>query len=574
MQNVAYDWHSIIQTVAVRQHPLYGQLEAGDFNAIVSYFSGGKTPYTSLADYLLFGAAAILGRHGHAAQAALKYHGRLNAKTKAASLFFWAEEASAHLQYQTAEGLIKPLLQNHSADPELNFVAASCCFNSHALPKGRTYLEEGLKAAPQHVGLTSLLCRYQLNEGNMQASEKTARHLLALDPLNPAAFNILSKTVPEGIEHRLVERFEHCALEGGLGPINSAGLLFDIGRVRDAQADFARAFRAVEQANRLMRSVPQVAGVTFDEKTEIEAFTNRRNLLSVLQPLDYSGGITPIFIIGLPRTGSTLLDQALAAHPGVASMGENDSIPTLAHEAEVLLVQGKVAEAQARMPEWRRRFVKRALAQNLNSQLPGTAKSGTEFVVDKTLGNSRYMGFVRALFPSARFLHCRRNIMDVGLSIYFSPLHRTNVYATGLNSIADYIAADTQIIKSWSDSDMTLYPVAYEDMVDDMEGTLRGVFNHVGLSWDPDCLTAHRKKRAVHTYSAHQVRKALYKSSKGRWQNYVRQLAPFQAALESKGLAVDQITVPSGRDQHKRAGNFLPDHPDNRPDTPSTNHPS
>ncbi len=544
MQNLAYDWHSIIHAAAVRQHPLFSQLEAGDFDRVVDHFRGGKTPYDKLADYLLYGAAAILGRHQEAAQSALGYHERLNTKTKAVALFFWAQEAVAHLQYQTAEGFLKPLIECYPKDPELNAIAANCCFYTENLARGRPYMEAGLESAPGHIGLNSLLCRYHLNEGGMEAAEQAAWNLLKLDPVNPTAFNILSRIVPEQIEDRLIERFEHRALEGGLGPINSASLLFDTGRVQDARGDYMRAFSNVEHANRLMRSIPQVVGAGFDEDREIESFCISRRLFDALKPIAETGSITPIFIVGLPRTGSTLLDQALAAHPEVVSLGENDSIPAFVQEAEKLLKQGKTAEVQARMPEWRDRFFARALANSPDQpdsgqSKPGQSKPGVNFVVDKMLGNSRHLGFLQALFPTAKFLHCRRNMMDVGLSIYFSPLLRTNVYATDLNSIADFIAVDEQVIRTWTENGIAVQPVAYEDMVDDMEGTLRRVFTHVGLDWDPDCLDFHRKKRAVHTYSAHQVRKAIYKSSKGRWQNYAGQLAPFQAALQSKGVAAD-----------------------------------
>lgn len=546
MQNLAYDWHSIIQTVGVRRHPLFERLEAGEFDAIVGHFRNGCSPCDTLADYLLFGAAAILGRHREAAESALGYHTRLNVKTKAVALFFWAQEAVAHMQYQTAEGFVRPLIESYPRDPELNAIMASCCFYCQDLGRGRPFLEAGLRSAPAHIGLNSLLCRYCLNEGDMADAEQAARQLLVLDPMDPTAFNILSRIAPETIEDRLLERFEHRALEGGLGPVSSAGLLFDIGRVQDARGNYARAFDAVEQANRLMRSIPQIAGHGFDAGREFDNFNVKRHLLKALQPLKQTGSVTPVFIVGLPRTGSTLLDQALAAHPAAVSMGESDSIPGFVREAETLLKQGKTAEAQARMPEWRDRFFERALThgpghESVGGPGAGQAGSGIHFVIDKMLGNSRHLGFVQKLFPNAKFLHSRRNMMDVGLSIYFSPLLRTNVYATDLGSIADFIAVDERIIQAWAEDGIAVLPVAYEDMVDDMESTLRQVFSHVGMDWHPDCLNFHGKKRAVHTYSAHQVRKAIYQSSKGRWQNYASQLAPFQAALQSKGLPADYI---------------------------------
>ncbi len=539
MQHLAYDWHPVIQTIGVRTHKLYPMLEQANFDNIVEYFRAGKNPYDTLADYLLYGAAAILGRFREPAERALAYHDRLNTKTKAVSLFFWAQEAIAHLQYQTAEGFLKPLLESHPNDIELNALMASCCFYQQELARGWPYMEKALENGQKHPTVLGLLCRYHLHAGNLGQAQTSALQLLSIDPVNFIAFNILSRVAPEKIDDRLVERFEHRAFEGVLGPVNSASLLFDIGRVYDGRGAYTRAFEAIEEANRLMRAIPQVAGQSFNGTREFESFCAQRSLFEGLAPLDDDCRVTPIFIVGLPRSGSTLLDQALSAHPQVTSLGENDIVPTLVHEAEALLKAGRVSQAQSSMRGWRDRFIERASQQDMLPDQSYLDQQGIRFIADKTLGNSRYIGFLLKLFPNARFLNCKRNIMDVGLSIYFSPLLRTNIYATDLTSIADFIAADERIIDAWKKDGVLMQAVVYEDMVEDMQQTLKCTFEHLGLVWHPGCLTFHKHKRAVHTYSAHQVRKAVYKSSKGRWQNYARHLVPFQTSLKNRGITGD-----------------------------------
>lgn len=543
MHNQPYDWHTILREVGVRHHPVYHLMEAADFAAVVGHFSQDNDPFATLADYLLYGAAAVLGRHQKHAETALAYHARLNAKTKAVSLFFWAEEAVAHMQYRTAEGFVVPLLESYPNDPELNALFATCCLHQQDTVRGRPTLNRGLKAAPEHAGLNSLLCRYLLADGELVAAEDAARHLLELDPFNAFAFNVLSRVSPGKVDDRLLERFEHRALEGSAGPANSASMLFDIGRIYDARGTYERAFDAIVRANDQMKSIPQMAGHTFDGEQEFRQFEDRCRLFDQLSPYDQPTELTPVFIIGLPRTGSTLLDQALAAHPSAVSLGENDIIPTLASEAEDLLRQGDIRQAQAKMPEWRSRFFEQARRQAVHANGAEGKSLALQFVVDKMLGNSRHLGFLAKLFPEAVILHSSRNIMDVGLSIYFSPLHRANIYATDLQSIGDFIYLEERIMAFWNKRGFPVLPVAYEMMVDDMERVLRQVTAHIGMDWHQDCLEFNKQKRAVHTYSAHQVRKALYRSSKGRWQHYRAQMTPLKKALKSRGINAESLTA-------------------------------
>jgi len=528
VEHLAFDWHKIITGIGVRQHSRYILLDSGSFEGLLEPFhQKHEDPFARLDTYLLYGAAAILGRNKMHTEQALAYQAKLNEKTKAISLFFWAQEAAAQLQHRTAIGLLKPLTTLFPHDPELNSLMAVCYQQIQDLHSGWAFIKEGLRHTPHHAGLNASLCQYHMAEGNLTETEATARYLLTLDANNVTAFNLLSRTKPDRIDATLLAHFTRLAESGACGPVNSAGLMFDLGRIYDSRHDYTRAFNAIETANRLMQNVPQSAKTGFDEKAEFAQYEMRRDLLNQLPQQEINAAIKPVFIVGLPRTGSTLLDQALASHPDVASLGETPFIPNIALEAETLIAAGQIAEASARMKTWRDSYLAQATSAN----------PGAGFIIDKTLGNSRHIGFLKKLFPNAKFLHVRRDFMDTGLSIYFAPLLRTNTYATDLAAIAGFIALDESIIKSWASLGYGALDVHYEDMVNAFEKTMRQVCTYIGLGWHNDCLNFHEKKRIVHTYSAHQVRRGIYKSSKGRWQNYANQLAPFQAALRKKGIA-------------------------------------
>lgn len=542
VQDQAFDWNTILGDVGVRHHPFYGQLEQADFSGVISRLQQGPGPYHTLANYLIYGAAAVLGREQQASCEALAYHGRLNTKTKAVSLYFWAEEAIAHQQYQTAEGLIVPLLEAYPKDPFLNAMMATCCFYSQDLTRGWPYLNRGLESAPRHKALNSLLCRYLLGDGDLAIAARAASTLLEIEPNDPVAFNTLSRVAPDDVDASLLERFEARALDHTLGPVTCAGIFFDLGRIYEARQNYDRAFDAVSRANDCMKTIPAMAGQIFDADQEYEKFEQRSALFDKLEPCALPTGLTPVFIIGLPRTGSTLLDQALSAHPATIGLGEDEIIPRIVQEAEDLLTAGKVTDAQRRLRVWKARFADHARQKagdlNLAADLNGeTAREKpVRFVVDKMLGNSRHLGFLAKLFPEAVFLNSCRDVMDVGLSIFFSPLHRANIYATNLGTIGDYIALEARVMDFWAQRGLFPRPVHYESLVDAFEPTLRSVMDHIGMEWHQDCLRFHRLKRPVYTYSAHQVRRKIYRQSVGRWRHYENQLKPLADALVSGGI--------------------------------------
>lgn len=558
MQSQAFDWNGILREVGVRFHPLYPQLEKANFETVVRSFEQDLDPYHTLANYLLYGAAAVLGRHQAASNAALSYHNRLNTKTKAVSLYFWAEEAIAHQQYQTAEGLILPLLEAYPKDPFLNAAMATICYYSQNLSRGMPYLQKGLESHPSSAPLNSLLCRYRLGGGDLEGAQKAALQLLQIEPYDGVALNTLSRVEPAEISSDILERFEVRALSGTLGPVTSAGIFFDLGRVYEAQGRYAKAFDFVEEANKCMRTIPQVSGQEFDADNEYQRFENHCTLFDQLDPCKLPTGLTPVFIIGLPRTGSTLLDQAMSAHPETVSLGEDDIIPRLVEEADALLTQGKVTDAQRNMRVWKAKFADHA-RERARVQNPAGPSTSVRFVVDKMLGNSRNVGFLQKLFPEARFINTRRNPMDVGLSIYFSPLHRANTYATDQSKIGDYINLEHQVMAYWHGLGVKIHPVKYEMLVDDFEPTLRGVMQHIGMAWHDDCLKFHEVERPVYTYSAHQVRRKIYTQSVGRWQNYAAQLLPLAQSLELD-IAMPRTTeeapaiIPNSTDEVRLSG--------------------
>jgi hypothetical protein len=243
-----------------------------------------------------------------------------------------------------------------------------------------------------------------------------------------------------------------------------------------------------------------------------------RNTLAALRP----GGIAselPVFVVGMPRSGTSLTEQILASHPQVHGAGEllywifaadAERAATLEQRA------GSIAE------------LGRAYLEGLATQAPDASR-----VVDKLPVNFRHIGLIHAALPGARFIHLERNPLDTCLSIYFQGFSAAHPYATDFGDLAHYYQEYRRLIAHWRAvlPPRTLLDVQYEDLVDNPEDWSRRMLAHIGLPWDSRCLEFHRTDRPVLTASNWQVRQPINKRSVERWRRYEQFIAPLREAL-------------------------------------------
>jgi hypothetical protein len=226
----------------------------------------------------------------------------------------------------------------------------------------------------------------------------------------------------------------------------------------------------------------------------------------------------PIFILGLPRSGTTLIEQILASHPQVFGAGElrygRDDFEALALEDE------RALEALTRLdPETACRIAARHLERlrELNADRPRLA--------DKMPDNYLYLGLLAVLFPMAKFIHCRRDLRDNAVSCWMTNFH-SNRWANDLGHIAARFDKYRRIMDHWQRVlPVPLLEVAYEETVADLEGVARRLVDWCGLEWEPGCLAFHEGKRPVRTASVSQVRQPIYRRSVARWRHYEKSLS-------------------------------------------------
>ncbi len=244
----------------------------------------------------------------------------------------------------------------------------------------------------------------------------------------------------------------------------------------------------------------------------------------------------PIFIIGLPRTGTTLLDRMLSSHTAISSIGESYAF-VMALQLAVGATPGIAlapADLRAALALDSPESVAAAYLRFIRHRLVGPCK----MFIDKFPENFMYAGWIAKAFPDARFVLVRRDPMDTCLALYKQVYFR---YSYKFDDLAQYMSAFDRLARHWANLfEDRFVEVRYENLVIEPEQELRRLMDHIGMEFEPGMLAFERNQQPVFTASAVQVRAPLHGNSIGKWKRYATQLAPLRAALAARGLIPDR----------------------------------
>jgi tetratricopeptide (TPR) repeat protein len=381
--------------------------------------------------------------------------------------------------------------------------------------------------AAAHAGLAGVL--EQL--GDTAGAVASLREALRRDPSHAGALARLATRLRADLPDAERSALEARLADPELDPRGRWTLEFGLAHVLDALGDFERAARLSLSANASQRADLQARGRGYDPDAH-DAFVAR--LMAAFDTDAFarvhgwgSSSARPVFVVGLPRSGTTLVEQILGGLPGVFGAGE---LP-LASETFAALPAaanrpGDPLDAWARLD---RAGVERLATSHLDRLAAVNATA--DRVVDKMPENTHYLGLIAALFPRATVIHCRRDERDVALSCWMTHFDLIR-WACDPKDIARRIATSRRLMAYWKGVlPVPLVEVDYEALVLDPEGQSRALAEGCGMTWDPACLAFHSAGRPVRTASTAQVRRPIYRSSIGRWRNYERALAPLFAGL-------------------------------------------
>jgi Flp pilus assembly protein TadD len=387
------------------------------------------------------------------------------------------------------------------------------------LRDARARFEKVLKAAPRHADALLGLGLIAKLEGRFSEAETFLKRALEARPRMPTAWAglaTLKRMTPEdGDWLRVAKELVGSDLEAK----EEADLHFAIGKYHDDIGEFDEAFQSFKAGNALLKVIaPKYEREARDEEIEALIRHYSGDLIAALGE-GGSASITPVFVVGMPRSGTSLTEQILASHPSVKGVGELDFWFTAIRKRETAVRQGLLD-----LP------TRKKLA-NEYLQLLKTKAGDTLRIVDKATVNSDTVGVIHSVFPNAQFIYMKRDPIDTCLSCYFQQFVAAMNFSTDLSDLAHYYKGHRRLIEHWQSviPEEKLLIVPYEELVADQEGWTRKMLDFLGLEWNDCCLSFHETQRAVVTASAWQVRQKIYTRSVGRWHGYKKFIGPLRA---------------------------------------------
>lgn len=307
-------------------------------------------------------------------------------------------------------------------------------------------------------------------------------------------------------------------------------LCFALGKALEDRGDYADAFDYYERGNRLKRDELRYTA----ERLSDEMLRQRELVTSDVVARFAGAGCPapdPIFIVGLPRAGSTLLEQVLASHSQVEGTMELPNILTLAHKLERRSAQGEEPEYPGNLATIPLEDLTR-FGEDYLRDTRIYRKQGTPLFIDKMPNNFRHIGLISAILPQAKIIDARRSAMGCCFSGFKQLFAEGQEFTYGLHEVGTYYRDYVGLMDHWDQvlPDKVLR-VRYEEVVDDLEGQVRRLLDFCGLPFEEVCLNFHETERAVRTASSEQVRQPIFRSGVDQWEKFSDFLGPLRAVL-------------------------------------------
>jgi tetratricopeptide (TPR) repeat protein len=404
----------------------------------------------------------------------------------------------------------------------------SALLSQGKLDDATAHFERTLAIDPDHAAAHNNLGTVFRDEGRFSDAMAHYERAIAIRPdYTEAHFNRAELTTFDH-DHADLKALEALAAGENISANKAPFLHFALAKAYEDCGDYARAFEWLRKGNALKRSQ-----IKYDEKSVMEHFQRISRVFgaSLLDRLNGEGdpSLAPVFVLGMPRSGSSLIEQVLASHPQIYGAGERADLDIAM--SEVLAAGDQPVSYPECVPALDGATLRR-IGQAYLARLPALA-AGQVRVVDKSPGNFLNVGLIRLILPNARIVHTMRNPIDTCASCYSKLFSSGQHFSYDMAELGRYYRSYSEMMAHWRSvlPPAAMLEVSYEDVVDDLQGQARRLIDYCGLPWDDRCIDFHKSIRSVRTASGLQVRQPLFRSSLQRWRRYELGLAPLLQAL-------------------------------------------
>ncbi|HKE37958.1 MAG TPA: sulfotransferase [Candidatus Baltobacteraceae bacterium] len=416
-------------------------------------------------------------------------------------------------------------LQPDYADARLNLATALEQVDRY--DEAQEHLRHAVATEPDKAQAYAKLGAIASMQGDMDRAVDALRRGLAREGQSGRLYHLLASTNRLTLDDpavtgmlQLLENVEALHLE------EQIALHFALGSVYTDNGRLDLSLEHLTLGNALKRRL-----VNYDERATLGHMDALAATFpaDAMRPLEGAGYATDrhIFIVGMPRSGTTLAEQILASHPHVYGAGELNAF----HEAAVATFAQDTALSPFLLQKLGRRY-----SNGVTAQAPNAAR-----ITDKMPANFKYAGLIHLALPNARIVHIRRDPVDTCVSIFSQNFSGEQPFAYDLAELGRYYRAYEKLMDHWRRAlpEGAMLEVRYEDLIGDFEAHARRLVDYAGLEWDPACLEFHKTQRSVRTASVAQVRRPIYTSSIGRWKSHEQRLKPL---LEALGVGTDSTS--------------------------------
>jgi tetratricopeptide (TPR) repeat protein len=387
--------------------------------------------------------------------------------------------------------------------------------------------EQAARLKPEEVQLRMSIGHIHKTLGRRDESEAAYKAALAMDPGVAEAYWSLADLKNYTFSDAEIAAMQHLLANGKIERSNSAQLCFALGKALEQRHQYADAFAYYARGNTLRRVDAPFDIEHFERRTaRIRAFFDTAFFAKCAGGGDPS--TAPIFIVGLPRSGSTLVEQILASHSRVEGTMELPNIITITHQFDDMVA------SRDGYPETVGTAPVGLFAALGGRYLAETAplRAGREHFTDKLPNNFSHVGLIHAILPHAIIIDARRHPMDCCFSTFKQHFAEGQTFSYDLDDLGRYYRCYLSLMDHW---DVVLpgkvLHLQYEDLVRDPEANIRLLLDHCRLSFEAACLSFHQTRRSVRTASAEQVRQPIYTSGVGHWRHFEEELEPLRRAL-------------------------------------------
>ena len=427
---------------------------------------------------------------------------------------------------------IEPLLAKDPNDPAYRNLAAACLALVGAYDQAIKLYEGLLADYDKQPGLWLNYGQALRTTGRREEAVASYKRSMVLAPSHGEAYWSLANLKVAAFEPNEIAAMRAQVAQPALPALDRLHIHYALGKALEDQAQYAEAFEHYKAGAAIRREM-----LAHDAQAETANMRRTKALYTenfFLARRGYGSPSTaPIFIVGLPRSGSTLVEQILASHSQVEGTMELPDIPIIAQSVH----QSSVQAANQPYPEAITRVPLGDLAALGEAYLQRTLiyrRLGRAYFIDKMPNNFRHLGLIRSILPHAKIVDARRHPMGAGFSAFKQHFAEGQAFSYGLEDLGlyyrDYVELMDHfdaVIPGW------VHRVVYEDLVEDTEKQVRSLLAHCGLPFEAGCLTFYNNDRAVRTVSSEQVRQPIYRGGLDQWRHFEPWLEPLQRALGS-----------------------------------------